>query len=75
MAPKATRFVQALVDEGCGEEEARDVARLVTKLAARAGYPFTISAMVGRRNCQITADVEGNALVLASLTVLDVGHR
>jgi len=71
-----TRFVRAMVAEGSTAEDARGIAGLIEKLAAKgAGYPFTIAVMVGPRNCEITADTEGNALVLKSLTVLDVGHR
>ena len=76
IAVTSTRFVKALMAEGATKEEAGGIARLITKIAIRgAGYPFTISVMVGTRNCEVTADVEGNALVLKSVTALDVGHR
>ena len=72
----STRFVRAMMAEGATKEEAGGIARLITKIAIRgAGYPFTISLMVGSRNCEITADVEGDALVLKSLTAHEVGHR
>ena len=65
-----------MMAEGATKEEAGGIARLITKIAIRgAGYPFTISLMVGSRNCEITADVEGDALVLKSLTAHGVGHR
>lgn len=72
----SARFVSALVAKGATKDEARGIAALITKIAIRgAGYPFTITVMVGPRNCQITADVDGGQLVLTSLTELDVGHR
>ena len=64
------RFVQAMMAKGYTLREATDGA----DLAARHGGVGTVVAMLGTRHCQITTDIEGDSLILKSVTPIDTGR-
>ena len=65
----AGRFVQAMMTHGFTLEEAKSAAEMIVhgETIRRPPYPCSMAMVLGRRPCQITADLEGNSLVLKSI--------
>lgn len=58
--------MNAVVAEGFTRDEAADAAAMILRDEPQRdpAYPCTISMMLGFETCRVTADVEGDALVL-----------
>lgn len=64
-----TPFVRAMMAQGYTEEEARNAIALVAAFAdTGARYPVTVTGQIGRRYCQVVADVMDGKLLLLGLT-------
>jgi hypothetical protein len=66
MERDASSFVNAVVAEGFTRDEAVGAAEMIVREESLRdpAYPYTISMMLGFETCRVTADVEGNTLVL-----------
>ena len=66
MALDTINLVNALVSEGFTRDEALDTAAMILRdeTTRDPAYPCTIYMMLGFETCRITADVEGETLIL-----------